>query len=435
MSGTITAGKILLTDNGNIQVISGVNGNSDAYDRLRVSEPNSLFQIHHVFGKEADFIDEITSGSGTSTYNTNSYIQMALADSGTGKVIRQSFEYVPYQLGKSKIMFFTGVMETSGGVTNSVSRIGSFDSTTEKTDVSGTGNGHFFELDGTTMYVVERLNDSDTRVAQSSWNVDILDGNGSSALTVSDWSKAHLFVIEIQWLGVGCVKMGLYINGIFREVHRFNHSGIGSPSSSGIQTPYVKYAKLPIRYEISSSSAVNSEMRMICSCVMTEGRFNPIGNLYSASNISAIAISSSSTFAPIISIRLKETEPYNRMNLVAKSLNVINTSGGSGNFLHYRLFILPNSDALTGASWTDEDSDNSSAEFDVSASAVDVSSSIHITSGYIEKGGHITFNFDITERPKIYSSITGKSKVLCLAGVKVSSNCSAYATIDWIEIK
>lgn len=436
MSGTITAGKIVLTDNGNIQVISGVNGNNDAFDRLRVSEPYTLFQVHHVFGKEGDFMDELTSGSGTSTHNsTNSYVQMALADSGTGKVIRQSYEYIPYQPGKSRLMLFTGVLETSGGVTNSVSRIGCFDSTTDKTDVSGTGNGHFFELNGTTMYVVERLNDSDTQIAQASWNVDVLNGEGSSGLTVTDWSKSFIFAIDMGWLGVGVVRMGFFINGSFREVHRFNHSGVGSPSSSGIQVPYIKYAKLPVRYEISSSSAVNSEMRMMSSSVTSEGGFNPIGNLFSISNLNSVTINSASTFDPIISVRLRETEPYNRTTLIIRGINVINTSGGNGNFMHYRLYILPDSNALTGASWVNEDTNDSSVQYDVSATDVDVSAATHTTSGYIEKGANVAFNFDITERPKIFSSITGKSKVLCLTAVKISGNCSAYATLDWIEIK
>lgn len=435
MSGTITAGKILLTDNGNVQVITGVNGNNDAFDRLRVSDPTTtLFQIHHVFGKETLLIDEIVSGSGTSTHNsTNSYIQMSLANTGTGKVVRQSFEYVPYQPGKSRLMLFTGVLETSGGVTNSVSRIGCFDSTTEKTDVSGTGNGHFFELNGTTMYVVERNNNTDTKVAQSSWNVDILDGNGSSGLTVSDWSKAFIFAIDMEWLGVGVVRFGFFINGSFREIHRFNHSGIGTPSSSAIQYPYIKLAKLPVRYEIESSSAVNSEMIMICSTVISEGGFTPIGQLFSESSLSSVTINSTTIFKPIISIRLKETEPYNRATILLRNISILNSSGGGSNFIHYRIYILPNSDSLTDASWSDVNT--SHAQIDTSATAVDISGLHSIISGYVEKGTHINFDFNIEERPRIDSSITGKSKILSIVAVKLGNNSTVYASLDWTEIK
>ena len=91
--GTLTTGKLVLTN---------TTGNQDAFDRLRVSEPSTLFEIHHVFGKMPRVMDELTSGSGASTHNsTNSYVQMAVSDSSVGKVVRQSYEYIPYQPGKS----------------------------------------------------------------------------------------------------------------------------------------------------------------------------------------------------------------------------------------------------------------------------------------------------------------------------------------------
>ncbi len=110
--GTITTGKL---------VLSNTTGNQDAFDRLRISEPTTLFEVHHVIGKNEKLIDELTSGSGTSTHNsTNSYVEMALSSSGVGRVVRQSHEYIPYQPGKSRLMIFTGVLETSGGVEESV---------------------------------------------------------------------------------------------------------------------------------------------------------------------------------------------------------------------------------------------------------------------------------------------------------------------------
>lgn len=140
---------------------------------------------------------------------------MLVIDSGVGKVVRQSYEYIPYQPGKSRLMLFTGVLETTGGVSGATCRIGCFDDTDDKSSVSVAGNGLFFELTSDGIYVVSRLNNTDTRVLQSAWNTDVFDGNDDSELTVSDFSKAMIFGIDQEWLGVGKVRFGFFINGQF----------------------------------------------------------------------------------------------------------------------------------------------------------------------------------------------------------------------------
>jgi hypothetical protein len=102
MSGTLTVGSLVLTK---------PTANQDAFDRLRISVPTTLFELNSVFGKTPYYIDEYTSGTGASVFNsTNSYIQMTVGG-GAGKVIRQSYEYIPYQNGKSRLMIFSGVMD------------------------------------------------------------------------------------------------------------------------------------------------------------------------------------------------------------------------------------------------------------------------------------------------------------------------------------
>jgi hypothetical protein len=95
-------------------------------------------------------------------------------------------------------MIFSGVIETHGGLPNVISRIGCFDSSVEKTAVPGTGNGVFFELNGTDLYAVIRLNNVDgERVIRTSWNYDKFDGLGPSgfALTTADFANARIFAI------------------------------------------------------------------------------------------------------------------------------------------------------------------------------------------------------------------------------------------------
>lgn len=431
-SGTITTGKLVLTD---------TSTNADAFDRLRISEPTTLFELVHNGNKNERYVDEITSGSGTSIYHPDSYIKMSLSSSGTGSVIRQTYEYIPYQPGKSRLMLFSGVLESiNGGASGVVSRIGSFDDSGNKTAVSAPGNGLLFELTGDGLYVVERQNNSNTAIIQSSWNVDVFDGSGNSStnpsgLLINDYSKALIFGIDQEWLGVGRTRFGFYINGEFKVGHIFNHSGTGSPTSTAITYPYTAMGKMPIRYEIISSSPVAAEMRMICSTVISEGGYEPIGIPQSNTTINSTSINSimSSAPVPIMSLRLAESRYTNRKTIILKDINILNT-GGSTNFVNWRLYLLDDDSKLTGHSFSNIAVD-SVAQVDESASSVNIVDAPIIASGFVDIKAQTSLNFDTyVSSPIINSSISGKSKILCLTGNKTNNNCNVYGTMNWLEI-
>ena len=437
MSGILTTGKLVLTD---------TTSNNDAFDRLRISEPETLFEINHTIGKLPFVIDESIAGAGATSipHLDNSYIEMGITASGSGSgtntVVRQSYEYVPYQPGKSRLMIFSTVLEEiEGGVTGTYQRVGSFDDYTQKTNVSGSGNGCFFELDGKTLYAVIRLNNTvshngNTRVAQSSWSFDKFDGTGPSGLIVNDYSKAVILAIDQEWLGVGQVRFGFFINGQFHVGHIFNHF------DDGITMPYTKTAKLPVRYEITGNDNKIAEMRMMCSTILSEGGFEPAGITYSIGRNAPTTISS--TYKPMISIKLRETEPYNRKTIILKSLELLNTVDRG---LQWDLLLLPDKTYLTGpSSWTIIDSNNSVAEYDIASTGITgittsiISPSdkiIVLDSGYADYSSTIKFSYEkYLASPLINSSIKGESRVLCLAGVRLGNDVTTYASLSWIEI-
>jgi hypothetical protein len=428
MSGTITTGQLILTI---------PTSNQDAFDRLRVSEPETIFELSHTSGKHPFLVDEIVSATGaTSNYiSSNSYVQMALNNAGaTGKVVRQSYEYVLYQPGKSRLMMFTGVMEAlAGGITGVVSRVGCFDSSVEKTFVAGTGNGCFFELNNKTLYAVIRNNDDDSsKVAQSAWDFDRFDGTGPSGLTINDFSKCMLFAIDQEWLGIGSVRFGFYVYGQFMLGHIFNHSGIGTPTSTALTMPYNKTAKLPIRYEISSTTPNLAEMRMMCSALLSEGGYEPTGRSFSIGNNTLKSISSTTNPIPIISIKINESEPYNRKSVLLKGVNVLNTSS---NNMQLDLYLLTNDSYLTSPSWSVFDSNNSIVLYDKNASALNTAGAVLIESSYLNTSGNIQFNYEkYLGSPLINSSISGKSKVFCIAGVSLGGTVTVAGSFSWIEI-
>ena len=419
MSGTLTIGSLVLTT---------PTSNRDAFDRLRISQPSTLFEVEHTLGLNPYLVDEFKSGTGASNHiSTGSYIQMTVGG-GVGKVIRQTYEYVPYQNGKSRLMIFSGVMETHGGVAGVICRIGSFDSSVEKT--AGTGNGLFFELNGTTMKCVIRLNNTDTSEIQSLWNFDKFDGNGPSGLTVNDYSKAMIFAIDQEWLGIGRVRFGFFINGVFHVCHVFNHSGMGLPSSTAITTPYTKTAKLPIRYEISNTTNQNGEMRMICSTVISEGGYNPTGLLFSISMSDHVDLNNT-TFTPLISLKLRDAEPYNRKSILLKMANIYNDID---NGIIWKLYILPSKSALNGTTWTPINSENSIAEYNVNSTTVSLTNAVLLNTGYADYYANVSFKGSYMNIPRINSSIIGNSRVLCIVAKSVSGAPKSFASFSWNEI-
>ena len=437
MSNFLVNEKIILTNN---------SSNQDAFDRLRISEPNALFEYDLSLGKLPFLIDEFVSTSGATIMIDTSIptIDLKLTGESTGKVIRQSFEYVPYQPGKSKLMLFSGVLEAEhGGITGVVSRIGSFDSSVEK-GITGNGNGLFFELggeSGKTLSVVERLNNTDTKVSQTNWNSDKFDGTGPSGITALYFSKAMIFAIDQEWLGTGRVRFGFVINGSFKLAHVFNHSGIGTPTSTGIQVPYTKTAKLPIRYEISSTIANTATLRMLTSTVLSEGGFEPTGMSFSKGTTSGHTLATNLAH-PIISIKLIGTEPYNRKTVSLRKIStIIRSASGTPKQIQWDLYMLPNENSLLGTPNWQNVNTNSIVQYDINATGITGLGSdniILLASGYADVSTINDFYYDkYLASPLINSSINGTSKVLCLSAIRLNvtgNNPIVNSSLSWVEI-
>lgn len=66
-------------------------------------------------------------------------------------------------------------------------------------------NGYFCGVDSTGKYVALVTGGSTTKVYQTDWNIDKLDGTGASGLTL-DLSKGTISIIEFTWYGYGVVE-------------------------------------------------------------------------------------------------------------------------------------------------------------------------------------------------------------------------------------
>lgn len=391
----------------------------DAFNRFRVSNPHTLFQISHTMGKGLEMTEK-TSNGGTSTHQANeSCVDMAVTTTGSSEVTRQTRPYISYQPGKSLLITLTGVINANSNGTDCRSRIGYFDD----------NNGIYFEYTGGTIYVVRRSKVTgsvvNTSVAQTSWNIDPLDGTGYSGINL-DASKSHIYMIDLQWLGVGRVRCGFNINGKTCYIHEFLHANIQT-------TTYMTQATLPIRYQITNTGTTNGAgtLKMICSAAVSEGGYEAHGEIFSIGLVDDEEVSVGvSAFIPIISIRLKSANSRIPIKLVNASILSTSNDNITYQILQYH---GPTSDPLTSASWTSVN-DDSAVEYDKSATAIDTSNAYALYHGFTSNNVDLDTTKFSSPHMSLYADIDNNVDMICLVCRKVGSGtANILGSLQWNE--
>jgi hypothetical protein len=378
--------------------------NVDAFGRLRVSEPYTIFDSQNRYAADNQF-SVATTGTGTTTFLSNeASVKMEVTSGGVGSVTRQSFRSFPYQPGKGLLVLATFVMDssTSANLTQSVGYFNASD-------------GVFFKRTGSTNSFVLRSSStptpgtpSDVRtVNQSSWNGDKLDGTGASGLTL-DPTKSQILWMDFEWLGVGSVRCGFIINGQYIICHTFNNA-------NDVATVYMTTAILPVRYEIiTTTSAVAASMKAICCSVISEGGYGATSIEHVAGRVNATSGSTITTsFYPMVSIRLASTALG--AVVIPSSYNFLPTTADN-----YEIALIKNA-TLTGPSWTAVPSD-ANVEYAITATAMTggtVASSSFTTgkSGPSPLSLDGAYNWDL----QLGASLAGVSDIYTLAARVVTT--------------
>jgi hypothetical protein len=388
----------------------------DAFQRLRVSNPFTLFECQMRYLQDGKF-DTKTTGSGDTVYNINeSTLSLRTTNASGDKVIRETKRVFPYQPGKSLLIMNSFAFSTLK--TNLRQRVGYF----------GAQNGIFLEADGDQLYLVLRSSVtgsvSDARkVPQSEWNKDTFDGQGASG-RILDATKANILVIDIEWLGVGDVRVGFVVDGELVLAHTFHNDNINT-------TTYMTTACLPIRYEIENLGVTSgsNEMRQICSTVISEGGFQGRSLNYSVGRdfTNLRDLPSANVMYPVLSIRLKP----DRLDSVVLP-DVIDLLGTTNNASYkYQLRLNP---SIPGNNWANV-STTSAVQYDFSANSV--SGGTLLNSGYVvtgTKGGSIEFGSLEDFNLQLGRTIDGVSDIITVSVLTDSPGADVGAIIGWNEI-
>jgi len=308
----------------------------DAFGRWRVSEPYTIFDSKMVNDKQPLYYDEVTSGTGAATHDTNE-ASVTMSVSTTGDyVIRQSFMRFNYQPGKSQQIFLTGIVKEP--VANTESRIGYFNTSTTA-PYTANRDGIYFGQDGTNNYVAISFNGTENKITQANWNIDPMDGTGPSGKT-ADFDRVQIFFIDFEWLGVGRVRTGLVIDGKIFYIHEFNHA-----NEPGQTTVYMQSPNHSVRYEAYSTGGSIS-MKQICASVASEGGVEASGVTRGITTGGA-EVTVGTAIEGVLFYRLNQNTPCT--TLVLDNFSAIDISNNAGNFEYY--LILNPTIAGTTLTW------------------------------------------------------------------------------------
>ena len=392
---------------------------TDAFGRLRVSEPLTLFDSSHRYRDNNLWDESIVGASSTVGFSTTEgLINMTIGTGSADSIIRETTKVFSYQPGKSLLVLNTFVPESPKQ--NLRQRVGYF----------GADNGIYFEIDGDKAYFVERSlsTGTETRISQENWDHDKLDGTGESGLTLN-LSRAQILWMDIEWLGLGTVRVGFVINGRFIVCHTFDHSNL-------IQSTYMTTASLPLRFEISNTGITTSPstLKQVCSSVISEGGYELRG-LQQAVNTSIISPvelpAPAGTHYPVISIRLKSTP--NRLDaiVILTALSLM----GSGNGPKYT-WQMRASGTTTGGTWISAGVD-SAVEYKIGGTSI--SGGRILASGFFSSTNQAQTTVNILKEALFKfqlerNGLTGTPYELTLTCASDTAGADVFASIDWEEI-
>jgi len=390
--------------------------NFDAFGRLRVSNPFTLFDSSHRFA-DNNLWSSATATGGTATFNAaQGLMDLDVTAASGSEVVRETTKVFSYQPGKSLLVLNTFVM--SPAKTNLRQRVGYY----------GVNNGYYLEQNDTTVSFVERSFVTgavvNTPVAQASWNVDPMNGSGPSGIML-DLTKAQILFMDLEWLGVGTVRIGFIIDGNYYVCHKFNHANI-------IATTYITTASLPLRYEITNTGATSgaSTLKQICSSILSEGGYELRGLQQAVCTPinSPRALTTAATLYPIVSLRLKSA----RLDgiAIATAVSIIGNTAANYNWQ------LVSSGVTTGGTWISAGL-NSSVEYNLTGTAF--AGGRIIASGYFTATANTSVSIDIL-KAALFSNqlerdgLTGTPYEFTIAIAAGTNNESAFASMDWEEI-
>lgn len=384
----------------------------DAFGRLRVSNPFTIFDCNFPFDKQPLVFSESTTSGGTVAHSSpKNAVVLTCTTTTNSRAIFQSRRYFKYHPSKSQLCIFTGnFKEYSANVDK---YFGQFDA----------NNGFFFKVTSTlNVGIRSKITGSvvDNVISQANWNLDKLDGTGSSGKTL-DITKQQIFAIDYQWLGSGRVRFGFIIDGQLIYCHQFLHGNI-------LETMYSQSADLPYRAEIKNNVSSTSTLELTCMSVISEGGYHPDAENRAVNNgATSRTFGTVGTQLPILALRKQST--YVTIPIEIWELGVFAPS--TNDFL---VEIIMNG-TITGGTWTTA---GVTGICEVNRSATSISGGTVIKTFYLKgtsQGGSLeSGGFGGSKGIILGSDLGGVSDTISIVAVNLTQTAACLGYINYGEL-
>lgn len=399
--------------------------NLDAFSRLRVSNPLTIFSNQFTYDLTPLIFEQFGIGSYSISFDSNNRMaDMIFAGANPGDyVYMQSYEYIPYQPGRSQLIFITFNMFP----------VNPPDITTLR--FAGLGddrNGFYLIWDG--LEFAFRI-DSDTGTGQqtaiqSSWNIDPLNGSGPSGINL-DFRLVQILVIDFQALYVGRVRFGFDLGGQIVYAHEFVNN-----NNVSINLPYIATANLPVRIGMKCNFNTTDHMYFICCSVASEGGLDDSQRFGYNFTYDRSYTTLPSLLTYILSLRPKTTfnSITNRTKFILDGIDIINAGNKP---IYWRIGI---GGTITAPAYTDINATYSAMEVD-KVGTLPTALDVIIDSGYVASGGgskSVGMSEMIQSKYPITLDAAGNNRdlgTLRMFANGVGGTSDLYVTLKWKEIR
>lgn len=316
-------------------------------EQLMVEDTQQI-NLKSIYG--LTLLRDIKSETGSATVtNNNVEYRLQTTASGPDVAILDSAERGRYVAGQDSVAGI-GIRVSDTPTGNQYAQWGYYDD----------NDGFGFGVDATGIYVFSRSATTDTKVYQTNWNADKLDGTGDSGYTLS-LADGHIFHVNFSWYGFGGIEFSVFTfdtnNNKQTETiaHRLRVTG-----SVSIQNP-----NLPLRVEVNNNGTADAFDSVYVGGrqFSTRGNYSPYTRTTGQERTSVGSITSS-TYLPIVTLRRK-TGVFEHTSVRPQGFDLdINQS------VYAELRV---NGSLTGASYatpTDYTASETAVEADISATAI-----------------------------------------------------------------
>lgn len=411
--GSLSAGNIVLTNGtGSINFLKALS------TAPQIEVLINVFDACFSANNQLDTFDTLSNGTASvSRAATKNYISL-FAPQSNDVAILQSKVYSRTSSSASRIVAFTVnldplqiVYNTTTNAQRYVVRAGSFDSAQYKLDAP-IGDGYYFQLDYTGISVGVRISTdgtqgTDTLIAQSTWNLDKLDGTGLSQYTLQV-SAMNQFLIVYE---NSVVKLGIVANGSVIYCHQFTDS--------------TRTQALPVRVELTNGTlAANNtntgaEVKVYKCAISSSGKLVQGIKRSISTRAAARDISAEATSLPVMSVRLSQVNA--RATALFTGLNISSTVN-----LYYEILL---NGTLQTPTWKAVGG-NSICEYDTVAETVTGGSIVY--SGYVS--AKIPLSIELKDIMPLSSTITGVMDTYTVNVIALMTTGVVYCSIDVQEI-